>query len=276
MPGRLRSGRPRAFTLVELLVVLAIIALLISILMPALRRARDSANATKCMNNQRQLMTSFLMFAQDHQNYLPGNDSDRGNPVWWKRDFLAGPPEGPVRAVTIKDIPRSGTMWKYIKNTDVFRCPSVEGSQEVASGGQATTNERFDLGVFKSLAGAKLGKVKNQSFFIYGGKTTPMPTPVICQELAATVNGTNIEGGHSNEDAMAIVHGGGSYYAAIDGSVHYFQEPRFGTKQGIRSDYSGVPIATFWRSQCPITGQLKNLGRSGTTFGQWNDTTWTP
>lgn len=63
--------RRRAFTLVELLVVIGIIALLISILMPALSKARDHANAIKCLSNMRQIGTAYTMHATEHRNYVP-------------------------------------------------------------------------------------------------------------------------------------------------------------------------------------------------------------
>jgi prepilin-type N-terminal cleavage/methylation domain-containing protein/prepilin-type processing-associated H-X9-DG protein len=66
-----RSVRPRGFTLVELLVVIGIIALLISILMPALSRARDHANAIKCLSNMRQIGQAYLMHATEHRNHVP-------------------------------------------------------------------------------------------------------------------------------------------------------------------------------------------------------------
>jgi prepilin-type processing-associated H-X9-DG protein/prepilin-type N-terminal cleavage/methylation domain-containing protein len=64
--------RPRrAFTLVELLVVIGIIALLVAMLLPAMNRARESARATQCMSNLKQINLAMLMFANANAGYLP-------------------------------------------------------------------------------------------------------------------------------------------------------------------------------------------------------------
>jgi prepilin-type N-terminal cleavage/methylation domain-containing protein/prepilin-type processing-associated H-X9-DG protein len=65
-----RSGT-RGFTLVELLVVIGIIALLISILLPALGRARESANNLKCKAQIRQFIQLMQLHANDHKGFMP-------------------------------------------------------------------------------------------------------------------------------------------------------------------------------------------------------------
>jgi prepilin-type N-terminal cleavage/methylation domain-containing protein/prepilin-type processing-associated H-X9-DG protein len=61
----------KAFTLVELLVVIGIIALLISILLPALSKAKKSANSAKCLSDLRQVVTGFQFYAADYRGAIP-------------------------------------------------------------------------------------------------------------------------------------------------------------------------------------------------------------
>jgi prepilin-type N-terminal cleavage/methylation domain-containing protein/prepilin-type processing-associated H-X9-DG protein len=63
--------RKRGFTLVELLVVIGIIAILMSMLMPALSRAKQKANRVNCLNNIRQVSMSAGMYAGDHDGEYP-------------------------------------------------------------------------------------------------------------------------------------------------------------------------------------------------------------
>jgi prepilin-type N-terminal cleavage/methylation domain-containing protein len=78
--------RPRAFTLVELLVCIAVIALLVGLLVPALAGARDSARTSACMSNQRQLAIGWTMYAQAH--------ADRAMPLaYWEAADIGGGPQ---------------------------------------------------------------------------------------------------------------------------------------------------------------------------------------
>jgi len=82
------------FTLIELLVVIVIIAILAAILFPVFAQAREKANMTTCINNQRQLSLGILIYTQDNEETLPAYRSPRWPPTATRGRYSVVPHSG--------------------------------------------------------------------------------------------------------------------------------------------------------------------------------------
>lgn len=141
MKGVLALKRRYAFTLIEVLVVVAIIALLISILLPSLSRARELARETVCKSNLKQLMSAQNYYVTDYKR-LPATHSlfyeqdlfpSPGRSIWPIKAGLTweGARGGTAYALPVwkdtqyrLDVPRKGTIYKYTKEDKIYVCPS--------------------------------------------------------------------------------------------------------------------------------------------------------
>jgi prepilin-type N-terminal cleavage/methylation domain-containing protein len=215
----------KSFTLIELLVVVAIIAILVSIMLPSLSLAREKARMLKCQVNMVGITKSFLMFADDHNGFLPGAVGSSEEEEVWKTDWLSG--QGPVKNydISFPKVPDQGTLFSYYgKQSKILRCPSLPVG-ELGSG--VGSNGKFDYAMTEMFGGAMLSRIEPLSRFKNLDETyQSVPTPLLFEEDPSYyINAHALEGAHGNFDKISHVHRGGGSYTSIDGSVHFFTEP---------------------------------------------------
>ena len=106
------------FTLIELLVVISIIAILASLLLPALNKARATAQSSSCLNQQRQLVSALFLYTDSYQGWIPG--------------YRAQTKHWPYLLVEASSI-----------NDKIFSCPGMKGYGWRNGKGSSDTDLRF-------------------------------------------------------------------------------------------------------------------------------------
>ena len=222
-----RQGSRRAFTLIELLVVIAIIAILAALLLPALAKAKEKAQRTRCISNMKQILLSTHLYAHDSGDALPYTSwefgerpiSQGGVPNWCYAKL-----EDRIRDIT------EGQLWPYHREWLIYWCPTDR------------TNDAF----FRARETKTTTYVMNGAVHGNGKKLSQFRTDGMLYWENDDQNPTRYDNVASYPDeGVTKRHNGGSVMGMIGGQATYMSFKNYATQAGI-GGFPGVRPGFFW------------------------------
>ena len=254
-----RAQRPRhGFTIVELLVVVAVIAILASMLLPAIARASGQGRQIFCQNNLRQLGLAWTVYAGDHEDRITYNLGSteikailaRGQRYNWANSLM----NWELDPSNTNDLLNTqASIGPYVgANSHIFRCPSdstVSSLQRAA--GWTHRSRTYSMNAMVGNAGEfTIGgtNVNNPSylqFMTLGEIKAPALIFAFIEEHPDSVNdGYFLNKGYVKEwyDLPASFHNGGANLAFADGHQELRRWQRESTKKPPRPDAAALPM----------------------------------
>ncbi|MGA1979604.1 MAG: type II secretion system protein [Sedimentisphaerales bacterium] len=213
----------RGFTLIELLVVIAIIAVLMAVLIPVLKRAQEAGKRAACLNDLKQLMLAWIMYADANGDKIVNGaaGSDRpadGELSWvgkcWDTDYETGkimPANQQIDA--IKGVPpNSSLLWPYLKNIGLYKCPNAYRG-ELMTYSISDAMNGYPRDATRSLVikvRTQISRPQNRMVFVDEGWATPDSYAVFYNSPAWW-------------DSPGVRHGNGNTFAFADGHGEYWK-----------------------------------------------------
>ena len=279
------SRRSRGFTLAEILVVLAIIAVLTAILLPVLSRVRENGRKVACASNLQQLGLAFQQYNADWNGRYPlaGLYTDFASTKGWDttstaswvggtyNEPIAQIGAGPGFSKPIENassptgyniaLPEKGSLFPYSKEKSIYVCPSnIDGRKKQLS---YTMNCALsNLSSFKIRQPAEIvllvdEQEANDGYFFATNNNTATP-----QSPGATAVASGAFG--DSKDALEDIHNGGGNLLFVDGHVKFYTFKTFvldGSEAGKTNKYRQEGTPRFhdraFGPRDTITGEFK-------------------